>query len=94
MVWIVDDSTNKITKKIYLVQEIHTRISSKQNYDDKISHLTFDRFPSRFVQRTGTTFWTKQIENVTTASTWKHYRSVMLPDKQMKIMKEQLWVYS
>ena len=34
----------------------YVNFNIKQNGDDKIYHLTFDRFPSRSVQITGTTF--------------------------------------
>lgn len=46
------DNANKVNDKYYS----HRAFNIKQNRDDKIYHLTFEMFPSRFVQRTGTTF--------------------------------------
>ena len=37
----------------------YVNFSIKQNSDDKIYYLTFDRFPSRSIQITGTTFLKK-----------------------------------
>ena len=37
----------------------YVNFNIKQNSDDKIYYLTFDRFPSRSIQITGTTFLKK-----------------------------------
>lgn len=91
-----DNLNNKITVPIY-----YFTLVSSRSMNVKIFHLTFPRFPSRFVHRTGTTFWNqpdskwmvnqkKEQCQDSIASMLDYWRMQLLPDKQKKVL---LWVY-